>query len=380
MSATTQAVVGRDVYSELGLVPVINARGNQTLLGGSILTAEAQEVMEAANRYFVDMDALLKQTGRIAAELLECEAAYITSGCAAALTLGAAACLVGGDAAKMQRLPDTRGMKHQIVIQARHHYKYEHVTTIVGAKLVEAGDANGTTPAQLEAAFGPETAMVLFTGHLDKAEGTVPLAQVAEIAHRKGVPVLVDAASQIYPLERMLSWTKIGADLVGFGAKYFGAPHSSGMLIGRKDLVDSAARQGFIGFEVGASSFGRPMKLDRGEILAVLVALRAWLAMDHAKRIARARRKVETIAAAAGGTPGVTATTVPGIHLGSPGLRVSFGAGSKLTAAGVTASLKAGSPSIVTGMDGDSLMFNVNTLHDGDEELIADRLRELLAH
>src|SRR6266542_3126755 len=205
---------GQDVYAELGLTPVINARGNQTVLGGALLSARIQAAMDAANRYFVDMEALLKQTGKRCAELLECEAAYVTPGCAAALALGTAACITGDDGELMERLPDTTGMENVAVIQARHRYKYDRPPTIVGAKLREAGDAQGTTAAQLKEAIRTDTAVVLFPAHLDGREGTMPLAEVIEIAHAQGVPVLLDAASQIYPVTRMRSWTKMGADLV----------------------------------------------------------------------------------------------------------------------------------------------------------------------
>ena len=258
MTAVSQSTVETGIYSEMGLVPVINARGNQTLFGGSILSPEIREAMDAANRYFVSMEDLFAETGKMVAELLECEAAYITSGCAAALVLGTAACIAGDDVAKIRALPHTQGMRNKVLIQGPHRYKYEHVTTIVGTKLIEVGDADSVSAEQLDAALGSDTAAVLFPAHLDSARGIVPLEEVIEIAHRNGVAVLVDAASQLYPLERMLGWTKMGADLVCFGAKYFGAPHSSGILCGRRDLVESAVSQGFIGFETGASAFGRP--------------------------------------------------------------------------------------------------------------------------
>src|SRR5687767_3310090 len=122
-AARTEGTADRDIYAELGIIPVINARGNQTVLGGALLSARIQEAMDAANRYFVDMDALLIRTGRMCAELLECDAAYITPGCAAAMALGTAACITGDDGELMERLPDTTGMENRVVIQAGHRYK-----------------------------------------------------------------------------------------------------------------------------------------------------------------------------------------------------------------------------------------------------------------
>ena len=378
MTAVSQSTVETDIYSEMGLVPVINARGNQTLFGGSILSPEIREAMDAANRYFVSMEDLFAETGKMVAELLECEAAYITSGCAAALVLGTAACIAGDDVAKIRALPHTQGMRNKVLIQGPHRYKYEHVTTIVGTKLIEVGDADSVSAEQLDAALGSDTAAVLFPAHLDSARGIVPLEEVIEIAHRNGVAVLVDAASQLYPLERMLGWTKMGADLVCFGAKYFGAPHSSGILCGRRDLVESAVSQGFIGFETGASAFGRPLKLDRAEIIAVLLALRNWMTLDHEQRIADAQTRLAPIAAVLEGLDGVKSSVVPGINIGAPGLCVDFEAASGLTAKKVIAELQSGSPSIVVGEVDGALLFNPNTLHEGDEEVVAERLRSIV--
>jgi L-seryl-tRNA(Ser) seleniumtransferase len=335
--------------------------------------------MDAANRYFVVMEDLFAETGRIIADLLECEAAYVTSGCAAALALGAAACVAGDDESKVSNLPHTAGMKDKVLIQGPHRYKYEHAPTVVGTRLMQVGDSDGATSAQLEQAVGPDTAAVLFPAHLDSAPGIVPLGTVIDIAHSRGVPVLVDAASQIYPIERMLGWSKMGADLVCFGAKYLGAPHSSGILCGRQDLVASAVRQGFIGFEIGASSIGRPFKLDRGEVVAVVLALRNWLSMDHGERFAIAQAKLETISAAVQGKPGIKASTIPGVHIGSPGLCLDFEPESGLTTRSVINALRDGNPSIVVGEVGDALLLNPNTLLDADAEVIAERLKRIVS-
>jgi L-seryl-tRNA(Ser) seleniumtransferase len=291
------------------------------------------------------------------------------------MALGAAACIAGDDGARMERLPDTTGMKREIVIQARQRYKYDRAVTIFGGVLREAGDSSGTTAEQLDAAIGAETAAVLFPAHLDRHGGTVPLAEAIAIAHNKGVPVLVDAASQIYPVARMRGWTKMGADLVCFGAKYFGAPHSCG----RAALVQSAAQQGFIGFERGQyRTVGRPLKLDRGEIIAVVLALREWVTMDHEARIARVQERVNEVIRRLDGVRGLTATSVPNANFGAPALRVQVDPSSGQTAEQLARALAAGQPSILASHDAQSLRFNLTTVHEGDELVIADRLRALL--
>ena len=378
--AASNGGAGTDIYTELGLTPVINGRGNQTVLGGALLSPQVQAAMDAANRYFVDMDALLTQTGRMIAEQLECEAAYVTPGCAAAMTLGTAACVTEDDGAKMERLPDTTGMRREVVIQAKQRYKYDRAPTVCGAVLREAGDASGTTKEQMAAAITPETAVVLFPAHMDGQPGTVALAETIAVAHDHNVPVLVDAASQIFPVERMKGWTKMGADLVCFGAKYFGAPHSSGVLCGAADLVASASQQGFIGFERGRHrTIGRPLKLDRGEILAVAVALREWVTMDHEARIARIRERVEGAIRRLEGVPGITATSAPNGQFGTPSLRIEVNAGGRMSAEQLATALGRGTPSIVCGRDATSLRFYLGTIYEGDELVVADRVREVVS-
>src|SRR5579883_1108626 len=120
------------IFEDIGVVPVINAVGHQTVLGGSQLSPRVRAAMEEANRYFVDMGALLERSGRLIAETLGAEAAYVTPGCAAALALGTAACIAGRDPEKIGQLPDTTGLKNEVLIQTRSRYKYDRCPTIVG--------------------------------------------------------------------------------------------------------------------------------------------------------------------------------------------------------------------------------------------------------
>jgi len=369
------------IFEEIGVKPVINAVGHQTLLGGSQLSPRVRAAMEDANRYFVDMRDLLERSGKILADLLGAEAAYVTPGCAAALALGTAACIAGSDLEKMGQLPDTTGLKNEVLIQKKSRYKYDRCPTIVGAHLVEVGDADGATPEQLDAAIGPRTACVLYYGHLQGQPGILSLAQVVDVAHRRGVPVLVDAAGEVYPLDYMRSYPKSGADLVAYGAKYFGGPNSSGILCGRADLIQSASTQGFIGFEsTGSRSFGRPLKLDRQEIIAVVVALREWMSLDHEARLRGFDRMVRAIADRLQGLPSVTTTTFPAAP--APATRLDVAIQPKpngRTAAAVAQLLREGDPSIRVGLNGDVLSISVVTVTPGDELIIAERLRDALA-
>jgi D-glucosaminate-6-phosphate ammonia-lyase len=368
---------GRQVYGQLGVRPVINATGgHRTLLGGSTLSPAVRQAMEDANRYYVDMEDLLDKSGQIVAGLLGAEAAYITSGCCAALALGTAACMAGSDPERIGRLPDVSGMRYEVLIQKGQRYKYDRCVTSSGARLVEVGDASGTSSEQIEAAIGERTVAILYRAP-DGDPGVVSLDRVIQVARQHHIPVIVDAAGQVYPLERLKLYTAMGVDLVGYGAKYFGAPNSTGVLCGRKDLVQAAALHGFVGFEASPHrTFGRPMKLDRQEIVAVVVALREWMAMDHQARFEGYARRVRQLQDGLGDVPHIE--LVPD---GSPvtGLRVLLDEGALgKTAVEVAGALQDGDPSIWVRSHQGAIVVSVVTLMDGDEAVIAGRLKELL--
>jgi L-seryl-tRNA(Ser) seleniumtransferase len=368
------------VYEQLGVKPVINARGHNTVLGGSTPSPRVRQAMEDAERYYVEMGQLLRRAGETIAELLDCEAAYVTPGAAAGLALGTAACITGPDLDKMASLPNTAGMKNKLLLQTRQHYHYEHATTIVGAQLVEVGDEQGTTAEQLEAAISPDVAAVFYPVHLNGQPGTVSLDDAVAIAHRRGVPVLADAAGRVYPLDHFRSFGRRGVDLAAFGAKYIGAPNSSGILAGRKELIDAVVPQGFIGFEsLGrARTFGRPLKLDRQEIVAVVVALQEWMSMDHDARLAEQERRLETISRRLEGAPGVTLSV---LRMDGPAprqLRIALSPEARHDTASLVQALMAETPAIAVVAEASGILVNVSTVWPGDEEVVAERLARLL--
>jgi L-seryl-tRNA(Ser) seleniumtransferase len=311
--------------------------------------------------------------------MLGAEAALVTPGCAAAIALGTAACLSGTDAEKIERLPDTTGMKREILIQKRQRYKYDRCLTIFGGKLIEVGDANGTTTAQLAAAITEQTVAIHYFAP-GGDPGVVPIEEVIRIGHARGVPILVDAASQIYPLERLRSYSAMGADLTCFGAKYFGAGNSAGILCGRKELIEAAFLHSFVGFESSAHrSIGRPLKLDRQEIVGVVVALREWLSMDHEARLAEHQRKAQILRQSLEGIPHVQLEWVPEERGLASAVRLTLDEKPLgKTAAQVIQSLKDGTPSIWVRGSGNSFNVIVPLLAEGEPQIVAQRLREVL--
>lgn len=369
------------VYEALGVRPVINAAGSMTMLGGSVLGPRVLAAMEEANQAFVDMEELLEKSGQAIARILGAEAALVTSGCYAALVLGAAAMMTGKDADRIARLPDTTGMKNEFLIQKRMRYHYDRCVTVPGGRLVEVGDERGTTAAQLEAAIGPRTVGILYLARMERDEGILPLPEVIAIARRRGVALLVDAAAEVYPLERMRWLAQSKADLVCFGAKYFGSAHSTGVLCGRKDLVEAATLNNFIAYETHDNrSIGRGYKVDRQEVVATVVALQEWFSMNHEERFALQERRIQTIAHALEGLPHITVQRL--WERQGPWLRLQVTLDEKAlgrTASTVQQALRQGNPSIRVRAEGNRILIAVHTLQEGEDRIVAERLRAALS-
>ena len=285
-------------YKDLGLEPIINATGSVTALGGSVVAKEVQEGMDLANDVYIPMTLLEQKVGDQIAKMLDVPAAYITSGAGSALTLAAASFMAGKDDDKIQQLPDTSGMPNKILIQKRQRYWYDRCMELSGGKLVEVGDESGTTSEQLREAIDENTACVHYPVYEqdDKDPNILSLEEVIEITHSKNKPVSVDAAGQIYPLENFGKYVKMGADFQCIAAKYMGAPHSTGIAIGTKDVIDSISRHSFVGYESRRiRGIGRPHKIDRQEIIGVLYAVKRWMSMNHEERLSIAEKKTFNI-------------------------------------------------------------------------------------
>jgi L-seryl-tRNA(Ser) seleniumtransferase len=342
---------------------------------------EVTEAMAAVNDTYIEMAELLARSGEYIADLLGVEAAYVTSGCSAALAFSAAACMTGRDLDKIGRIPDTTGMKSEIVIQKAQRYSYDRSFTVPGATLVEAGDDDGCSREQLEAAIGDNTAAVAYLVRPGDPESVLTLEQAVEIAHDAGVPVIADAAAQIYPLDYFRRNAQ-AADIACFGAKYMGAPQSSGFLCGKKELVDAAAAQGFIGFHTGGfRAIGRPLKVTRDGVVAVVAAVRAWLTMDHESRLLAIEERLAAIQRRLSGTPNVATDLVhnPRHYWGSS-LNVVLDTGTLgRNAEEVAAELDAGDPRIwVTAEGEDTIIVRAHELREDEEAIVADRLRAAL--
>ena len=272
------------IYAKLGVRPVIHGSGTTTRYGGSLLRPEALEAMRDASRALVNIDELNAAAGAAIARMLGAEAAFVTAGASSGLILQAAACIAGDDPAKITRLPDTSGMRNEIVIQRAHRFAYDQAYRVAGGTLVEIGLARRTQPFELEQAITDRTAAVAYLiSPFTSPPGILTLPQVIEIAHRRDVPVIVDAASMLPPRENLTKFFRMGADLVSFsGGKGIRGPQSTGILAGRRDLVRAVS--------LNASpnqALGRAAKTSKEEIAGLVVALELFMAEDETAEMKR---------------------------------------------------------------------------------------------
>ena len=291
-------------YQRLGVEPIINAAGSVTKYGGTRTRPEVLEVMAGAARIMVNVDELNRKAGEEIARLTGAEAGFVCSGAAGGLVLQAAACIAGQDPVKMRQLPDTTGMKNEIIIQNMHRFPYEQAYRAGGAKLVEVGDSRYSHPWELEGAIGENTAAVAFLCAPLTNRRAIPLAQVCEIAHSHGVPVVVDAASMLPPRKNIKKFLDEGADMVAFsGGKGIRGPQGTGILCGRADLIEAAAAHAN-----PAQFLGRPMKVAKEEIVGLVTALSMFLEEDEEAEMRAYRTQAERVVDALSEVPGLKIT------------------------------------------------------------------------
>jgi L-seryl-tRNA(Ser) seleniumtransferase len=290
------------VYRRLGVRPVVNARGTSTISSGSLMARVVLEAMAEAATAYVDMAELHARAGERIATLVGAQAAHVTAGSASGLLLAAAACMAGTDPARIRQLPDTTGLAaEKLVIQRCQRFQYDQALRTSGAQLVEAGDSADCRPEQLEAAIDPRTAALIFVVYPPLAYRGLPVERMSEIAHRHGLPLIVDAASALPPLEHLHYWTDCGADLVVFsGGKGVRGPAGTGIVIGRPDLIAAVAANA-----APNTAIGRPCKVGKEEIVGLVTALEIFMTQDHDAEWQRHADEARHIAAAVSDLPGV---------------------------------------------------------------------------
>jgi L-seryl-tRNA(Ser) seleniumtransferase len=376
-----------NVYERIGVRPLINGRGTWTYLSGSLILPEVRTAMEAASRQFVDLFELQAAVGKRLASLSGAESGMITSGSAGAMAAATAGCMAGTDPQKIWQLPDTTGMKNEVVMLGG-RIAFDSAIRLTGAKLKLANRMEDLQPA-----IGPQTAMIYTTWRDDN------LPKAVAVAKQAGVPLLLDDAAGIPPFANLSRYAKMGLDLYCFsGGKGMRGPQCSGVLLGRKDLIDAALKN----YNPYEGSICRPMKVGKEEIIGMLTAIETWQKVDLDALTREWNTRVQRIAKLVETVPGVTTKVyVPEEGNSYPTLKIlwdeqKFG----FTVAQCDEQLRAGNPrielltnsnpSIVSAVEegggGDKkhqappnqLEVVSMTLQPGEDLIVGRRLREIL--
>lgn len=391
LAAGTTAAGAADIYRRIGVRPFINARGTWTYLSGSLELPEVSRAVAAASRHFVDIFELQRAAGKRLAELSGAESGMVTSGCAGAMAAATAACIGGADPAHVWALPDTTGLKSDVVMLGG-RTPFDSAIRLAGAKLVLAHGLDDLQPA-----ITGNTAMIYTTWRDDRLEKIVAIAKAAK------VPLLLDDAAGIPPLENLSRPAKLGVDLYCFsGGKGLRGPQCAGVLLGRKDLIEAALAN----YSPWEGAVCRAMKVGKEEVMGMLAALEAWQHIDLAALHREWNRKVERIARVVETVQGVTTKIdIPKDGNSYPTLTVNWDEQAfAFSVAQCDQELRAGEPRIeVLTNSNPSLVPAVHegdpkhqepapgeaphnrlrivsmTLQDGEELIIGRRLREILA-
>jgi L-seryl-tRNA(Ser) seleniumtransferase len=371
-ASLTAAVSKRDYFKELGIGTFINAAGTYTTLTASLMGPEVVDAISYASKRFARLNELHDAVGRRIAELIGCEAAMVPAGAASALTVGTAACMTGKNQEFIRQLPDTRGMKTEVIIQKSHRYGYDHAVRNCGTRFIEV-----ETAEELERAVNSNTVMMLFFNSADP-KGQINAEQFVALGKKHGIPTMNDAAADTPPLENLSKYTKMGFDLVVFsGGKGIRGPQSAGLLLGRKDLIE-AARLNTSPF---SDSIGRGQKVNKEELLGMMIAVERFVKMDHDAQWKEWERRAKKIMDSVSGIKSVkTEIQIPPIANHVPHIHITWDQSQvKMTPREMVKALREGTPSIeVTPSPEDRVIVAVWMLEAGEAEIVAKRIREVL--
>jgi L-seryl-tRNA(Ser) seleniumtransferase len=368
----------RDFFRELGVRTFINAAGTYTLLSASLMLPEVVAAMSYAAKHFVDIEELQTAAGKRIAELIGCEAAMVTSGAAAALTVGTAACLTGEDPVYVRQLPDLTGLKSEVIIQKSHRFLYDHAIRNCGVKFVEI-----ETVGQLENAISDNTAMMLFFND-NEPKGMISAEEFVAVGKRHDVPTFNDAAADVPPTENLSKYLRMGFDLVTFsGGKGMRGPQNAGLLLGRNDLIKAAR----LNSAPNGDSIGRGYKVSKEAIIGMVVALETYLKRDSEGETREWERRIQLLASSLADIEALKVEVfTPAIANHVPHLKITWNQGRlKVSADDIRQQLRTGTVSIEAvptysyeaAEDCEEIRFGVWMMQPNEAETVAQRLREV---
>lgn len=380
-------------YEKFGIRRVVNATGTLTRIGGSISNPDVFKNMEDASKSFVHIPELQHWAGKVIAEATGAEAGLPTAGSSNSILLAAAACIMKGTELEaydplqqetwthiIKKLPmHTEGLKTEFIVQKANRNVYDHAVECAGGRFVEVGTDEGTTEEDLKSAFNPEkTAAYYFTDV--SSEGCLPLRTVARTAHKHGVPVIVDAASELPPKKNLNRYLSKGADLVVLsGGKFIAGPNNSGILAGRKDLIKLAHLQAY-----PFHGIGRASKMSRETIVALVTALNIYLELDEDALFNEWENKAKWMAEQLNAIPDVEAEVVykTSVEEKEPMWPLCYVKINEkvfgMSEMALSNKLRDGDPSIEARARGGILRINPEYLLKDDDSLIVERIKEIL--
>jgi D-glucosaminate-6-phosphate ammonia-lyase len=366
---------GTDIYDRIGVRKIINARAATTAVGGTLMPPEVSQAMiEAANGYVV-ISELNAAVGELIARCTGAEAGYVTAGSAAGMLLAVAACMTGTDPARIKQLPDATGMPDEVVIHRAHRINYDQMFRAPGARLVEIGIPSGTQAWELEQAIGERTAAVAYVDSPSVGPGALDFATVVEVSRRRGVPVIVDAASTLPPVSHLTRWIEWGADLVIYsGGKGIRGPQDSGLLAGRRDLIAAAAANG-----APNAAIGRGMKVSKEAMAGLYVALERFMSHDHEREFREQQAWADVIWEAIASHPDVDCDIIADqAQYPAPVVMVRPRNG-RWNPVAVQGLLMQGTPPVHVNANASGLEVHTHCLLDGQARAIASALRSALS-
>lgn len=361
----------RDYFNELGLRTFINAHGTITALSGSRMPPEVRDAWDYATHHYVNLDAIQDKAGERIAEMIGCEYATVTAGAFSAMTLGLGGVMSGMDEEKVSQLPDTSGLKDEvIVLKPPHPVSYVHALKNTGATLIEV-----ETRQELEEAINEKTAMLFV---LNAYNGTsIEKEELVAVGEKHDIPTFNDCAADVPPVEHLWKYTDMGFDLVAFsGGKGLRGPQSAGLLLGREDLVRAARLHA----PPRGDTLGRGMKVNKEEVLAMMVAVERYLELDHEEQWGRWESQIQHIKETVESVPGVAGEHyVPEIANHVPSLRITWDREQvDITPSEADDRLQEGYPSIETGGGSEALSVATWMMRPEEVRIVAQRIKEVL--
>jgi L-seryl-tRNA(Ser) seleniumtransferase len=381
--AAPAAAKGVDYYEKLGLIPFINAAGTYTILSASTMPDEVQAAVALAAKKPVHILELHEAAGNYLAKKLRCGGALVTSGASAGLTLGTAACITMGNKDAIVNIPtDLSGLKNEVIVQKAHRYEYDHAMRNCGVKAVEI-----ETVEQYQNAFNEKTVM---TNFFNAENAPISREEWIRVAHQHGVPCFNDAAADVPPISNLWNYTQMGFDLVAFsGGKGMRGPQCTGLLLGRKDLIDAAR----LNNSPNSNAVGRGLKVAKEDIIGMIAAVDWFLSQDDATMEAEFRKRADRIAEQVKKVPTVETTVfIPPVANHVPHLLVTYDpARVRTTGLEVMQKMREGKPRIElnpgtgggpasAGLPGgeNTIIVGVWMLQPGEDLIVGRRLREVL--